>query len=414
MASYSTPIRTTSSPDLFRNEIKDNFLLESNQIIKDGSSSELSTSEKNNFQKTLIKAAKRARKEGIGQLLRRGPYHLKRSVYITAQNEIFILNNTKEDRVIASGGQKKVKLALNPINGQVAAYKVTRWLYDPQQRQEIIEEYELGLKLKGDALCHPIEGSLRVESDRVVYLEQYMPHKDLTRFFDKPIERDYIIPLAFQMAHALAQLHMQGYISRDVKPANFFVESIDRGEIKIRLGDFGEAVPIALMTSKKQRPIWTPGYVSPEYKRAASKAEPERSLAIAEATTKKIDSWALGISMLTLFKHELVEFIDANPKLKAFLESEDQNEFVENLTKKTKWIKKPKNKNTLEYIIYRLLRINPNRRWTPKHAEHYLKTMSRPLLNDPSEEAMSLTVPSDAESMTTDFDPHSRTPSPAS
>jgi serine/threonine protein kinase len=423
MASSAEPLRRSDTPDIIRSQIKENFLLESNRIKKGSSLPGLSYIEKSNFQNTLIKSCKLAKKEGVGQLLRRGTHNFKRSVYITPQNDIFILFNTKEDRLIARGGQKKVKLALNAISGQLVAYKVSRELYTQEEQQPVIDEYELGLTLTGDALCRPIEGSLRIEKDRIVYLENFMPCKDLTRYLDQTIEKENILPLALQMANAAAELHKQGYISRDIKPANYFIESNDQSTFKIRLGDFGEAVPIHSMTTKKQMPIWTYGFVSPEYKRAASKERPERFSAVAEATTLKLDSWALGMSMLSIFQKHLGEFIDSNSKLKAFLNADDQNLFVEKLFRKSKWIRRPENKNTIEYVIRKLLMINPERRWTPRRATNHLKTMlTSPLdrsliktesdmLADQTDETINAIL-SDLESMATELDSLSRTPSP--
>jgi serine/threonine protein kinase len=348
-------------------------LLDENRVKNDFSSFDFF--EKLNFQIKIENSSATAKKQGVGQLLRRKVHALKRSVFITPSNEIFILFNTRDDRCIAKGAQKKVKLALNVKTGKICAYKVSRELHDPKERKAGIKEYQLGLSLTGSSLCKPIAGSLRIEEDRIVYLEEYMPFGDLTHFLHQPIEPAAILPLAVQMASTSAELHAQGYISRDLKPANYFIESMDQGIPKIRLGDFGEAVPISKETTKKQKPMWTYGFVAPEYKRAAMKERPERAAAVAECTTEKLDSWALGMSMLSVFHGNLGGFIDSNPQLTAFLNAEDQDAFIEVLLNDSDWIQEPENKNTIEYVIYKLLIVDPEQRWTPEQAANYLNSI---------------------------------------
>lgn len=333
--------------------------------------------DKMSFKSKLAESFVSAQKTNVGQLLRRGKYKLNNSVFITPKNDIFILYNTSNDAVIAKGSRKKVKLALNVVTREFVAYKAIRELHDPNERNAIIDEYELGLTLTGGSFCKPIEGTLRIEHDRIVYLEEYMPCGDLTRLHDQSIEEKGVLPLALQMASTLADLHDQGYLSRDIKPANYFIERNKEGILKIRLGDFGEAVPIDSISLKKQLPMWTYGFVSPEYKRAAAtELRDERLQAVAEETTVKSDSWALGISMLAIFQERLSEFIDANPTLKEFLKSKDQDAFVEGLMNDSPWIKNPENENSLEYVIYKLLIVDPEERWSPRQAADHLRVMT--------------------------------------
>ncbi|MBY0529275.1 MAG: protein kinase [Rhabdochlamydiaceae bacterium] len=347
--------------------------LDRNRIKND--SEILDLFEKLNFQVKFEASCKAAKQQGVGQLMRRKVHSLKRSIYVAPNNEIYILFNTRDDRLIAHGGQKKVKLALNVKTGKLCAYKVTRNVHDPKEKKALIKEYHLGLSLSGSSFCKPIEGTLRVEEDRIAYLEEYMPFGDLTCLMDQPIEQNVISSLALQMAETCAALHEQGYVSRDIKPANYFIERIDHGIPKIRLGDFGEAVALRKQSSKKQEPMWTYGFVAPEYIRAARTERSQRNAPVAEGTTEKLDSWALGMSLLSVFNRNLHGFIQSNPALSAFIHSDDQNGFTEELFNDSSWIQQPENKNTLEYVIYKLLIVDPAKRWTPRRAADYLASI---------------------------------------
>ncbi|OQR89344.1 protein kinase [Achlya hypogyna] len=82
-------------------------------------------------------------------------------------------------------------------------------------------------------------------------------------------------------AKALAWVHMNNVLHRDVRPANFFVQTLfetpDLQKI-IKLGDFGDAVgPVDDMVAKVARPVvGVVGYMAPEVMRGASALFPHR------------------------------------------------------------------------------------------------------------------------------------------
>jgi calcium/calmodulin-dependent protein kinase kinase 2 len=91
---------------------------------------------------------------------------------------------------------------------------------------------------------------------------------------------------------ALHYLHSKGIVHRDLKPANILIEEFD-GEMKIlKIGDFGiSKVDIQKMKKTITSTLaggTTPAYMAPEL------------MTDENATSSKVDMWALGIILYQL------------------------------------------------------------------------------------------------------------------
>ncbi|PBJ80824.1 protein kinase [Trypanosoma cruzi cruzi] len=95
-----------------------------------------------------------------------------------------------------------------------------------------------------------------------------------------PIPEAQILSWMEQCASALAFIHEQGFLHRDLKPTNVFFD--DDKEIKI--GDFGLAATVGL---GRQSIVGTPFYLAPERM-------------LHQVYDEKVDVWGLGVVMLEL------------------------------------------------------------------------------------------------------------------
>ena len=91
---------------------------------------------------------------------------------------------------------------------------------------------------------------------------EHVPGGNLAMRLGQPLPRALALSLLRQAAEALAQLHGQGLVHRDVKPANFLL----REDGSLVLGDFGLAVEAGSVEAERAPGALhgTPRYVAPE------------------------------------------------------------------------------------------------------------------------------------------------------
>jgi serine/threonine-protein kinase len=77
-----------------------------------------------------------------------------------------------------------------------------------------------------------------------------------------------ITEIGSQVLEGLAAAHARGVIHRDIKPGNVFLTRTERGDLRVRLLDFGIAKEVEtedlLYSTTKEKVLGTPHYMSPE------------------------------------------------------------------------------------------------------------------------------------------------------
>jgi serine/threonine-protein kinase len=122
--------------------------------------------------------------------------------------------------------------------------------------ENIVDVYDVGLS--GDWYYYSMEALPRVSLYDVVRKRGPFGAKDL-------------VELALQLASALAYMHGEGYMHRDVKPDNVLFADRDR----VKLIDFGLACAADdTRLTREGSFIGTPGYVAPENVREYRDPEP--------------------------------------------------------------------------------------------------------------------------------------------
>lgn len=170
-------------------------------------------------------------------------------------------------RQIGEGGLARVYLARHPVLGQVA-------LKLPQptmgRRRELERRFQTEARLLR-RLRHPhilrmIEtGAVRLPDGQVQHFiaTEYLPDGSFADLLSRggPLPERQVVPLAVQIASALAYAHDRGVIHRDIKPSNLLL----RGPTCVVLADFGIARPLAEQTiTHGNRVLGTLAYMSPE------------------------------------------------------------------------------------------------------------------------------------------------------
>jgi serine/threonine protein kinase len=157
-------------------------------------------------------------------------------------------------RPIARGALATVYLAFD-LHGTPYALKV----FPKGSEGRADREWKVGQLLKHPRI-NPVLGRLSVPTDGVEHpavLLAYAPGARLTEWRKDHPER--VLSVFEQLLEALAYVHSQGIVHRDVKPDNLVVD----GTGEARLVDFDLAGPASERFTQKVR-LGTIGYIAPE------------------------------------------------------------------------------------------------------------------------------------------------------
>ena len=143
---------------------------------------------------------------------------------------------------LGAGGMGEVYLAEDSRLGRRVALKVlpSDLTADERARKRLIREARAVAKLDHPNICTIYEAG---EVDGHSYIAmQYVEGQTLAqRVLRKPLELAEIVPLAHEVAQALAEAHRHGIVHRDIKPQNIMISRQGRAIVL----DFGLAQPTA-------------------------------------------------------------------------------------------------------------------------------------------------------------------------
>jgi serine/threonine protein kinase len=188
------------------------------------------------------------------------------------------------DRV-GAGGMAEVFRARDELLDRPVAVKVFKTLLDDPDGDNAAERRELELQAMA-RLNHPnlvtlYDGSVDGSGPAYLVLE-YVDGPDLaSRLADGPLPEPVVRDLGGQIADALAYVHANGLVHRDVKPANILL-----GPGRARLSDFGVVRMIgAPQRTSADLTVGTAYYLAPEQARGS-------------AVGPEADVYALGLVLL--------------------------------------------------------------------------------------------------------------------
>lgn len=151
--------------------------------------------------------------------------------------------------------------------------RTTAWLaWDLNRRADVVLKLEAA---PGDSLQQDSAIAARVEGPNLLRVHgqgrtaawsylvlEHLPGGDLATRLGEPMSPETALALLRQAAEALAQLHRQGLVHRDVKPANFLL----RADGSLVLADFGLVAAAGTVDAAcgPDTIVGTPRYVAPE------------------------------------------------------------------------------------------------------------------------------------------------------
>ncbi len=163
----------------------------------------------------------------------------------------------------------------------------------------LTREYELRSYLDSSWALQPLE--LARERGQTMLVVDYRGGQPLDRLLGQPMEMEKFLRLAVQLSAAVGQLHRQGLIHKDIKPANVLVD-FETG--RVRLSGFGIASRLPRERQAPEPPEFIAGtlaYMAPEQTGRVNRSIDSRS-----------DLYSLGVTLYEMLTGGL-PFIAPDP-----------------------------------------------------------------------------------------------------
>ncbi len=207
-----------------------------------------------------------------------------------------LLGRYKLEKQLGRGGMGAVYEAAG-LDGKRYAVKVV--LDEANQSPEALRRFVREAKDSGDIVDPHVVSVIEADTDLATrtpfIVMELLSGTDLDRLIEAtgPLEPRLVARLFRQACLGLAAAHRRAIVHRDIKPANLFLHSSDRGEISVKICDFGIAKRTSTDAINQSTAALTatggllgsPIYMSPEQARNAKNVD------------LRTDIWSLCVSM---------------------------------------------------------------------------------------------------------------------
>jgi serine/threonine-protein kinase len=197
-------------------------------------------------------------------------------------------------RTLGKGGMAVVFEAMHMQLGTMVAVKVLR--DDLAKNQEVadrfLREARAAAALRGDHICRVIDFGTHDDGTPYIVME-LLEGRDLASILREADELEVGLAASYMLhaCAAVAELHSQGMVHRDLKPGNLFVVQKLDGTPTVKILDFGIAkvvLPADFDLTSTANIMGSPAYMSPEQLRSAKNVD------------ARSDIWSLGVVLYEL------------------------------------------------------------------------------------------------------------------
>jgi serine/threonine protein kinase len=132
----------------------------------------------------------------------------------------------------------------------------------PRDVERLCREYEIGRQIDSPYVIKPYD--LETHGSQLWLIAEDCGGAPLSLWLGVPLEPGRFLDIAIQLAKALADIHAQGIVHKDLKPANILLHPHTGA---VQLTDFGIAAPLVRAPTATSRPSLIEGslaYMSPE------------------------------------------------------------------------------------------------------------------------------------------------------
>ncbi|MEM7273658.1 MAG: serine/threonine-protein kinase [Actinomycetota bacterium] len=148
-------------------------------------------------------------------------------------NRFPVIDKYTVEAVVGSGGFSQVYRATHNFTNDTHAIKVISSALGEKALEVFEREAQILVELKGQANIVRVTDAGRTENDDSLYLVMDYYETSFDRVESLDVEQ--VLEIGRKIAGALAVMHAQGIIHKDVKPSNIFADA----KLEPALGDFG-------------------------------------------------------------------------------------------------------------------------------------------------------------------------------
>jgi len=257
------------------------------------------------------------------------------------------------NEILGKGVSKVVKAYWNLDKGKVVAFGEV--FAQPNNIRNVKREFEIltALQEKSSYFIRPKFWIDPIENEEPIMAMECISGTFLD-LLKKELSLEQKIEIFRQILSGFAALHKMGYAHRDIKFDNIFYIIDERGEITIKIGDLGFACKNEGEEERKNKIAGTALFLSPEGCKAIYTKE--------AIDLFKSDCWGIGLLGYTLFKNEPPEQLN-----NALLKGIDIKDWViEN--SRSDGIHGLNREDPIENLIGKMLRVDPEERYSARHA----------------------------------------------
>ncbi len=220
----------------------------------------------------------------LRKLLRRGP----RIAKVDISKRFDLIGR------VGQGSMSKVWRATDRMTGRMVAVKVLELAKTIRFERRFVgmnkpAEGEVAITLRHPHIVRTLEHGITVNDEQYLVM-QFVEGRGLSYYVDiqNATMRENRLRFIIQLGDALAYLHGQGWIHRDICPRNVIIDN----ELNVQLIDFGLVVPNTEPFRAPGNRTGTTDYMAPE-------------LIMRQPTDPRIDVFSYAVSCYEMFANEL-------------------------------------------------------------------------------------------------------------
>jgi serine/threonine-protein kinase len=172
-------------------------------------------------------------------------------------------------RVLGVGGMGVVYAAQHAFTNRHCAVKVLHKNHStvPGYAERFLREARAAAEIGHPSVCDVYDAGEEPDGTLYIVLE-LLEGRDLGDAMEEVLPIREIVEIGIQTLDGLEAAHGRGIIHRDVKPENVFLTRDERGNLRVKLLDFGVAKNVrrggSLYTTQQGHVVGTPYYMAPE------------------------------------------------------------------------------------------------------------------------------------------------------